>query len=520
VTASAGSPVTVHGPDGVVTGRQSATVAGGSRWLPVMPGLITFAVVLYQIQRPSFWRDEGATLSAVHRPLPQMLHMLAHQDIVHGLYYLLMWCVVRLAGSGELALRFPSAVAMAVAAGFITLLGRRLVSTRAGLAAGLVFPALSTVSRYGQEARSYALVTALATAASYLLVRALDATPATRRRWLAGYGAALACMGLGNLFALLLIPAHLPVVALKLRGMRLGLAAEREQPARRDREVRGLFAGWLIAAVAAVIVVSPVAVLAWGQRNQVSWIKPPSGKELGSMSALAGQPLLAVVVLAITACAIAASAARGRARRRADWPAPLVALGVPWLLLPAALLLAASFIHPVYTFRYIVFCIPAGALLAGTGLAALGRWLGVAALALVVAAGVPGQQHVRGLSGHGENLRLLSHLLVRHARPGDGLIFAGRNDREFAAAYPAGYRRLRDVGLGQYAPRAGTLLDTSAPTPVVRSRLATITRLWAIETGSQRGHVPVLAGLDFRESHRWVVSGIWLVLYTHRHHPG
>ena len=44
--------------------------------------------------------------------------------------------------------------------------------------------------------------------------------------------------------------------------------------------------------------------------------------------------------------------------------------------------------------------------------------------------------------------------------------------------------------------------------------LPNIHRLWVIETGNERGHVPVLNGLGFRVSHRWTVSGIWLVLYT------
>jgi len=216
----------------------------------------------------------------------------------------------------------------------------------------------------------------------------------------------------------------------------------------------------------------------------------------------------------ITLGAVAVGAARGRARLQADWPAPLLALAVPWLLLPAVLLLGGSLLHPSYVFRYVVFCIPAAALLAGAALAALGWWLAVVGLILIVLSGLPGQQHARAVSGHSENLRQLSHLLARHARPGDAVIFAGRNDREFAAAYPAGYRNLRDVALGQAAISAGHLLATDAPAAVVRSRLATLTRLWAVETGADRGNVPVLAGLGFRPIRRWNVTGIWLVLYT------
>jgi mannosyltransferase len=510
VTASAGSPVTVHGPDGAVTGQRRTTLTGESGWLPVIPAVVTLAVMLYQIQRPSFWRDEGATLAAVHRSLPQMFRMLGYQDAVHGAYYLLIWFWVRLFGSGEVALRLPSAVAMAVAAAFITLIGRRLVSPGAGLAAGLVFAALPPVSRYGQEARSYAFVAALATVASYLLVRALAAEPARRRRWLTGYGVALAGLGLASIFGLLLIPAHLPLLVRTLRSAGRGTDPGAAGSGRR------LLRGWLAAVVGAVLVVSPVVVLAWAQRHQVQWIKPVSVKEIGSLTGLAGGTRPALVLGVIMICAVVASAFRGRARRRADWPPALLALAVPWLLLPAALLLAGSLLHPSYTFRYVVFCIPAAALLAGAALAALGRWLGVVGLILLALAGLPGQQHARAVSGHSENLRQLSRLLARHAQPGDAVIFAGRNDREFAAAYPAGYRDLRDAGLSRTAISAGHLLATDAPTAVVRSRLATVTRLWGVETGADRGNVPVLSGLGFHQIRRWDVTGIWLVLYTRR----
>jgi mannosyltransferase len=513
VTASAGSPVTVHGPDGAVTGQRRTALAGGSGWLPVIPAVVTLAVMLYQIQRPSFWRDEGATLAAVHRSLPQMFRMLGYQDAVHGAYYLLMWVWVRGFGSGEMALRLPSAIAMAVAAAFITLIGRRLVSPGAGLAGGLVFAALPSVSRYGQEARSYAMMAALATVASYLLIRALAAEPPCPRRWLTGYAVALAGLGLANIFGLLLIPAHLPLLLLTLRPAARADGPGGPGPA---GEARKLLRGWLAAVAAACVVVSPMVVLAWAQRHEEVWIKPVSLKEVGSLTSLAGGTRPALVAGVITLCAVVASAARGRARLQADWPAPLLALAVPWLLLPAALLLAGSLLHPSYVFRYVVFCIPAAALLAGAALAALGRWLGVVGLILIVLSGLPGQQHARAVSGHSENLRQLSHLLARHARPGDAVIFAGRNDREFEAAYPAGYRDLRDVALARPAISAGHLLATDAPAAVVRSRLATVTRLWGVETGADRGNVPVLAGLGFHPVRRWDVTGIWLVLYTRR----
>jgi mannosyltransferase len=508
VTASAGNPVTVHGPDAAASGTRQARPAAGAFWLPAIPAVVTLAVGLYQIQRPSLWRDEGATLAAVHRSLPQLLRMLGRADVEHGAYYVLMWFETRVAGTSALALRFPSVVGMAVAAWFITALGRRLVSSRAGLAAGLVFAVLPSVTWYAQNARSYALVTALATIAGYLLVRAMDAAPGQRRRWLVGYGVTLAVMALGNMFALLLIPAHALTLALRVRRDRASNAAAQPTPG----DSRPLVRGWLAAAAAAVVVASPVLVLSVRQRTQESWLKPLDAAQVASVRQLLGPAALAGLILIVTVAAFAVSALRGRFRT--DVPSHLLALALPWLVLPPLVLLATSAAQPVYSLRYIVFCIPAAALLAGAGLAALG-WAGATAgLVLIALAALPGQTADRLPASHSENLRQLGHLVAAHSLPGDALLFPRLTDHEFETAYPSDYRHLHDISLAQTPIQSGTLLGTPAPTSVIRHRLSPVTRLWVVETGNERGKVPALNGLGFHESHRWKVTGIWLVLYT------
>ena len=74
---SSGTPA--PGPDG----RPDRLAAG---WVAIIPALITLGVTLYRIGVPSFTRDEGATLLAVHRSYPQMLRMLGNVDVVHTEY--------------------------------------------------------------------------------------------------------------------------------------------------------------------------------------------------------------------------------------------------------------------------------------------------------------------------------------------------------------------------------------------------------------------------------------------------
>ena len=331
---------------------------GGPVWMRVVPPVVTLAVVLWGISGSSYWRDESATLAAVHRPFTQLIRMLGHVDAVHGGYYVVMWPLVRVAGSSELVTRLPSAVAMAVAAGLVAALGRRLVSPAAGLAAGLIFAVLPAVSLYGQDARSYAMVTAAAAGASYLMLRLITATGG-RRGWLAGYGACLAAVGVLNIFGLLLIAAHAVTVATACLRQADGRAR------------RSLALGWLAAAAAAAAVTSPIVLLAWTERSQLAWLTRIS--PITSLEQLAGAGKMPVALAVILASGLAASALTGRAELRAGWPLMLPALAVPWLAVPPALLILVSQFVPLYTFRYVVFCLPAGALLGGAGLAAVGR---------------------------------------------------------------------------------------------------------------------------------------------------
>ncbi|HXY97015.1 MAG TPA: glycosyltransferase family 39 protein, partial [Steroidobacteraceae bacterium] len=107
-----------------------------------LPPVATFVIMLWGITGASYWRDEAATMSAAQRPLGNLFRTLGNIDAVHGAYYLLIWVMVKVGGSGELVTRLPSAVAMACAALAVVAIGRRLISPAAGLAAGLVFAVL------------------------------------------------------------------------------------------------------------------------------------------------------------------------------------------------------------------------------------------------------------------------------------------------------------------------------------------------------------------------------------------
>ncbi|WP_433136814.1 glycosyltransferase family 39 protein [Actinomadura nitritigenes] len=93
-------------------------------------------------------------------------------------------------GAGESVTRAPSAIAAALAAAGIAVLGGRLYSARAGLHGGRVYGLLPITSQYAEEVRQYELVSAGAVLASYLLLRSLD-QQRPRAGWYVAYAVSM-----------------------------------------------------------------------------------------------------------------------------------------------------------------------------------------------------------------------------------------------------------------------------------------------------------------------------------------
>ena len=328
----------------------------------------------------------------------------------------------------------------------------------------------------------------------------------------------LVALGLGNLFALLLVVAHAVTLAWSRREYRVD---------------RGFVLRWAAAVAATLILVSPVAVVGYSQLHQIHWIKPPGLYSLISVERLVGDTLPFLSCWSSSPArwwSARAWSARGWPARRADgprrpahWPPGLLRLALPWLLLPPAILLTASVIHPVYTFRYIVYCIPAAALLIGAALAALGRYAGPVALVVIVLAGLHSQLAERAADGHDVNIRRADRLVARYERPGDALLnISDQTGRGKAPgnAPSRGPIRTGWPGCGTSAPvprreQSATLGGTYASAAVIRQRLTHVTRLWVVEWTTPEP-VPALDGLGFRLIHSWDVKGLWLRLYTTR----
>ncbi len=507
---SSGSQAALRRPPAATDGG-SGGYRGGPVWMWFLPSLVMLAMGLWNITGPSYWRDEAATLTAVHRSFPDLLRMLRSVDAVHGAYYIVMWPVVHAFGTGEVVTRLPSVIAMAVAAAAVAAIGRRVVSPGAGLAAGLTFALLPEISRYAQDARSYAMVAAFGTVASYLLVRAIS-TAGHRRGWLAGYAACMGVMSLLNIFGILLLAAH---------AVTVGLACLRKDDhwrslaalhGGRARAARSLALGWLAAAVVAVIVASPALAGGVSQRSTASWILPLGSGTLVDLQLLVGSWQLLTACAVVVALGIAVSAVGGRARLAAAWPLQLPALAVPWIVLPPLLLIALSFLQPLFVTRYILYCLPALALLIGAALAGLGRVAGPVALVVIALLGYSTQLAVRAPNGHTDNIRGVDQIIAQQRQPGDAVIYVGQDSKYYTAAYPYGLAQLDNIAQDKTAAQNDELVGTTLPVSVVQQRLAHISRVWVLDAyGYPKS--PFLAGLHIDRLGAWRLGKNWIVLY-------
>jgi mannosyltransferase len=352
----------------------------------------------------------------------------------------------------------------------------------------------------------------------------------------------VALTGLFNIFGLLIVAAH---------GITLLLTDARGRTAP-GRMIGRIPVRWLAACGAAVIVLGPLLSLASRQQVQIAWLNRPTLYVMERLfTTLAGsRPLIApFALLALGGLLVAWRVDRWR-------PLNPAAIALPWLVVPPFVLVAVSFVKPVYYVRYIEFCLPALAILAGTGLTGLirlaavtpqlrsrlrrprlGRWrLGplrlawlpaVLAVAVLAALLAGPQQAIRQTAARPDNLRLASAIVAAHEQPGDGVFYIPATMHVIGTGYPAPFGRLRDIARNESAIASGTLTGTEITSPArLKSRFtaSSVRRVWVV-TGASTYRFPVLstpadkekmalvAGAGLHIVHRWQAGEVMLTLY-------
>ena len=463
----------------------------GAVW--IWPMLVTAVIGWHGIRAAVMWRDELATWQAASRSVAQLWRMVHNVDAVLGVYYLGMHFWMALFGDSPAALRAPSLIAMTGTAGLVALTGRRLGGSTAGLAAGMVFAVIPSVSRFAEEARPYALMTFFAALATWLLLRALE-----RPRWPRWvlYALAVAAAGAFNVLALCLLTGHA-----------LCAAMHWWRPAKdsvgRRREVA---LGFCLAALAGVALDLPVMIA--GHRQTAAQI---GGLARPALSQLLGQDgpvrlwpeLFYSTAVAVAVLVLAAASLRGPSLRAS-------AYSLATAFVPIAVLWTASQGTVSYWYiRYLMFTVPAWAVAAGLGIAGMeprsaaargARGIGVAAIvALIAILGIPDQHAIRQAEAHNwwsypdplgdypANYERAAKVIAEHERPGDGIVFK-RDDRWMVDIgvdyYLRGRAKPTDVFLIKTPAQAGrlTAVECAHPARCLRGE----PRLWIVYQGHER----------------------------------
>ncbi len=443
----------VRAHSGTSAGDRSGRFRIGAAFSAAAFGLLAFAVSVWHADRPSFWFDELATVSAIDRSPGELWRMLGHVDAVHGLYYYVVRVWAGWFGLGEPSLRTFSSVGVGVAVALTYLLARRLGGTGLAVPAALVATMLPRVTWAGVEARSYAWVIA-ATTGMLLAARCVAERP-SRRRWV-GYGLAVLLAVALFLYTALVAVAVLVTLAWDPpRSGEPGVVSPRRWAGVRPA---------LVATVVPLVVLSPLIGFAGSERGQVDWLQWPGWMLVPNV--VVDQWFDHSWAFAVAAWTLVVAAAvllwRGQWQR---W-APVLRWSLPTAVLPVLLIVGVSTVSPMYVGRYLVCTVPGvvlvlavSVLVVSDGIARLAprvpvRVLTASVLLTLAVCAVPGwlwQRSPLSKPG-GSDFSYAARYIRDHARPGDCVLFEVQpswSTTSLRVAYeglPGDFVGLRDIG--------------------------------------------------------------------------
>ena len=360
---------------------------------------------LLYLGKKSFWMDEIVSVSIARLDPAGFRNIVLSWELNEGLYYTLLRNWMHL-GQGEFFVRLLSLLPSVAAIPFVYLLGRRLVSEKAGMVAALLLAVNAFDVRYAQEARAYSLFAFLVVLACWFFVRCMDA-PHRRGNW-AGLVIALVLGMYAHFFAGLMLPVLWLAAALRKRSV----------PWNR----------FLISSGIVVVLAIPILLfVATKNRGQVGWVQPTKWKDLYALAILlsgrGGRVLLLVCALGLVLALVRLIRLPALAGRQSVWGEAFVWM---WLVLPVAMTTVISLFKPMFVSRYFIFCLPAFVLLVATGLSTIHpKWLLAPVLLVIVALSLPGvaEYYRTGFDPPEQDWRGAVHYMLSQTLPGDAVLF-------------------------------------------------------------------------------------------------
>jgi len=374
----------------------------------IRPATITLCSLLFaslalnRLGSKSLWLDEAVSVLVARLDGKALLAYVTTAEPNIGFYYLALHLWLAL-GDSESVIRGLSVLAAIGTMPISYLLGERLFGRTMAATATVLLALNAFFVAYAQEARSYALVVLLVTAASYVFVRAVqDPLPG---RWALYVTLAVVAVYM-HLFAAFVLVAH---------AFSLFFLPRRDVPIRSAVAAYGAI-GVLVLPLAWAVLHVGIGRIAWIDRPTLAGVV----EAFSDLAGRGGRSLLAAYFVA--GCLFLAAAIRiwrAAGTGTASWP---FAFTLMWLFVPIVLSLAISMVQPVFLPSYLIVSLPSLVMVAAVGLrSAPRRWLQVVLLLLIVLLAARGV--VRWYAADKEGWREATALVLADGQAGDGIAF-------------------------------------------------------------------------------------------------
>ncbi len=379
-------PAIDHTPSGSVGNFSARDIA----WLSFVV-LIGLTARLLHIDSQPFWLDEALTYQRIHLGVDSLISDSFSNRHMPS-YFLLLQAFSQF-DSNNGWLRIPSALFGTASIGVVFAIGRRVAGRSAAILGGLLMALSPLQVQYGQEARSYTLVTLLITVALWGLVRLAQnprcAALAFRHPEFERFG--WAAYVIGTIGALDVLGDAAPW--LLAANLALCLIWQSLRTPHVNEASRGFRRNWLLSATLILICCVPFygAILAFsdGQMLQkFDWIPPLSWQNLRVVAKSAYLMRMAAVVrfsivptaVPLLGALVAVLGGMGLYRMRGRLEGRVLLLG--FAVLPL-LLLIISLVKSMVLPRYILWSAAPFFILVGVGAASLPRRMVPTAVALI-----------------------------------------------------------------------------------------------------------------------------------------
>jgi 4-amino-4-deoxy-L-arabinose transferase-like glycosyltransferase len=357
--------------------------ARASRLAVLAITLLAFALRVAGLLSQSLWRDEVDALLFATRPLEQFVAMFRQPGQNGPLFFLGLRPWLGAAGHSEFALRYPAVLAGTLSIPVLYALVSRLAGRKVALAAALLLSTAPYGVWYGQEAKMYALLTALVPAT--LLAIAQVARGATRRARAAGWVALYVLTSL-SFYIHLLAALALPVQALWL------LILPRGRVALRTRNAAIYFLALLLPYVPFLRWLPGM----WGSSFQTGHPFAPLDDIVQVLAGAFSRGVLGIQPISLLPYMVALVAGlivwplAGRGSRTGALPprGRVTILLAAWMALPPLLIYLVSLGMPIFTDRYLIWAMPAFLAVLACGIVSLlDEWrpLGITVGAVILA---------------------------------------------------------------------------------------------------------------------------------------